>query len=188
MTTPPTAPDVPLPAGAHTLSTWEDWDNEFRILWGEGRRVEATNILLSPCAAQLPDGSIDTGGTVADEPAQVMIDELRDGNSYDCLSVSVQGTRNLAQALIEGGRRARRVGDTMTTRTDAHAFEAVIAGWDEAIACQSVHGCSGQATWLAVTHKPCGGPKSICAEHVLRWMGEAMEVIAEGGEMQLPGL
>jgi hypothetical protein len=72
----------------------------------------------------------------------------------------------------------------MTTRTDA--FEDVIAGLEEAIACQSVHGCSRQATWLAITHKPCGGPKRLCAEHVLRWMGEAMEIIAEQGEMRCP--
>jgi hypothetical protein len=71
-----------------------------------------------------------------------------------------------------------------TTRTDA--FEAVIAGWAKAIACQSVPGCSRQATWLAVTHKPCDGPKSICAEHVLRWMGAAMEIVAEWGEIHCP--
>ena len=46
--------------------------------------------------------------------------------------------------------------------------------------------CSRQATWLAVTHKPCGGPKLLCAEHVLRWMGEAMEIIVERGEMHCP--
>jgi hypothetical protein len=45
------------------------------------------------------------------------------------------------------------------TTTTADAFEAVIAGWDEAIACQSVHGCSRQATWPAIPHKPCGGTK-----------------------------
>jgi hypothetical protein len=72
----------------------------------------------------------------------------------------------------------------MTTRTEA--FEDVIAGWDEAIACQSVHGCSRQATCLAIPHKPCGGAKPLCAEHVLRWMGEATEIIAEQSEMRCP--
>jgi hypothetical protein len=74
----------------------------------------------------------------------------------------------------------------MTTRTDTTTFEDVIAGWDAAIACQSVHGCSRQATWLAIPHKPCGGPKPLCGEHVLQWMGEAMEIIAERGEMHCP--
>ena len=76
----------------------------------------------------------------------------------------------------------------MTTTTTTDAFEDVIAGWGEAIACKSVHGCSGQATWLAIPQKPCDGPKAICAEHVLRWMGEAMEIIAEWGEIYCPGL
>jgi|GEM_PF-4342071 len=26
-------PDVPLPAGAHLLSTWADWDYMNRVIW-----------------------------------------------------------------------------------------------------------------------------------------------------------
>ena len=75
----------------------------------------------------------------------------------------------------------------MTTTTTTDAFEDVIADWGEAIACKSVNGCSRQATWLAIPHKSCDGPKAICAEHVLRWMGEAMEIIAEWGGIHCPG-
>jgi hypothetical protein len=73
----------------------------------------------------------------------------------------------------------------MTTRTDA--FQDVMAGWGEAIACQSVHGCSRQAKWVAVAHKPCGGPQSICAEHVLRWMGGGDGNHCRAGRNALPG-
>jgi hypothetical protein len=91
-------PNPPLPAGTHTLSDWKDWDYLYRLLWGDMRLVEATNIGLSTTAAQLPDGSIDDG-TVAEEPA-VIIDEFRDGKRWDCLTVTVQGARNLATSLI----------------------------------------------------------------------------------------
>jgi hypothetical protein len=45
------------------------------------------------------DGSIDITGQVAEQPT-VMIDELRDGVAWECLTVNVQGARNLAKALI----------------------------------------------------------------------------------------
>jgi hypothetical protein len=91
--------EVPLPPGAHTLSTWADWDDLYRIVWGESRRVEGTQIVLSPCAPQLPDGSIEISGALSDEVTAIMIDEIRDGATCDCLSVTVAGARNLAQAL-----------------------------------------------------------------------------------------
>jgi len=70
----------------------------------------------------------------------------------------------------------------MTTTTTTDAFEDVIAGWGEAIACKSVHGCSRQATWLAIPHKSCDGPKAICAEHVLRWMGRRWKSLPSGAK------
>ena len=95
--------DVPLPAGTTALSSFKDWGNEFRFVWREHRRVDATNIALTPCAAQLHDGSIDTDGAVSDEPPGVFIDEVEDDGEMGrkCLKVSVQGAKNLAAALIE---------------------------------------------------------------------------------------
>ena len=52
-------PNIAPPGGAETLCDWADWDDEFRFVFSE-TRVEGTNFVLSPCAAQLPDGSIDT--------------------------------------------------------------------------------------------------------------------------------
>jgi hypothetical protein len=92
-------PDVQLPPGAHTLSTWADWDGLYRLVWGDSVLLKDTSIVLSTSAPQLPDGSADTAGVVADEVTAILIGEIRDGASYDCLSGSVQGARNLAQAL-----------------------------------------------------------------------------------------
>jgi hypothetical protein len=96
-------PDVPPPAGTTTtLDDWKEWGYKFRFVWGDGRRVEATNIRLTPCAAQLPDGSIDAEGVVAEEPPSVFIDQVEnDGTCRECLKVSVEGARNLAAALLD---------------------------------------------------------------------------------------
>jgi len=94
-------PDVALPAGAHTLSddSADDWPDKHRFAWGDARRVEATNFVAAPCAAQLADATIDTAGTVAGEPPCIFIDEVRDGTVFDLLRVSVDGARSLATAL-----------------------------------------------------------------------------------------
>ena len=73
-------PNIAPPAGAEAMCDWADWDNKFRHVWGDRRHVGGTNIVLTPFAAQLPTGSIDTDALVAGEPPQVMIDELRDGD------------------------------------------------------------------------------------------------------------
>ena len=64
-------------------------------------RVEGTNIVLSPCAAQLPDGSIDHAGVVSEPPSVMIISELDDGGGCELLNVSMQDARKLAQALLE---------------------------------------------------------------------------------------
>ena len=95
-------PDVPLPAGTTVHGDFDQWGYEFRNIWGDDRRVDATDISLAPCAAQLPDGSIDTEGAVADSPPQIFIDEVRaDGARCECLRVSVEGALNLAADLLK---------------------------------------------------------------------------------------
>jgi hypothetical protein len=94
-------PDVPLPAGTTVLGDWDQWGHEFRLVWGDHRRVAATDISLSPCAAQLPDGSIDTEGAVAERAPQIFIDQAEDdGTRRQCLQVSMEGARHLVAALI----------------------------------------------------------------------------------------
>src|SRR6478672_2404079 len=39
-------PDVPLPAGTTVGGDFDQWGHEFRIIWGDDRRVEATDISL----------------------------------------------------------------------------------------------------------------------------------------------
>lgn len=55
--------------------------------------------MLSACAPQLPDCSIDLTAAVADGEPEAMIDQTRDGSIYDCLTASVRGARDLAKAL-----------------------------------------------------------------------------------------
>ena len=99
MTTTTTTSDVPLPSVTHTLSTFEEWGGDYRVVWGDARPVPAANISLQPHAVQLRDGTIDDG--TAEEPPRIAIDKiLGDGNFADCLSVTVQGARNLAEALL----------------------------------------------------------------------------------------
>ena len=61
-------PNIAPPAGAEAMCDWADWDNEFRFVFSK-TRVDGTNFVLSPCAAQLPDGSIDTEGLVSEAPS-----------------------------------------------------------------------------------------------------------------------
>jgi len=94
--------DVPLPAGTTVGGDFDQWGHEFRIIWGDDRRVEATDISLAPTAAQLPDGSINTEGAVADMSPQIFIDRVADdGTNYECLRVSVEGAQNLAADLLK---------------------------------------------------------------------------------------
>jgi len=91
-----------LPAGTTVHGDFDQWGYEFRNIWGDDRRVDATDISLAPCAAQLPDGSIDTEGAVADSPPQIFSDEVRaDGARCECLRVSVEGALNLAADLLK---------------------------------------------------------------------------------------
>ena len=43
-----TTSDVPPPSGAHTLSTWEEWGGDYRLVWGADRPVPASDISLAP--------------------------------------------------------------------------------------------------------------------------------------------
>jgi hypothetical protein len=74
MTTTTTIPDVPPPSGAHTLSTWEEWGGDYRLVWGTDRPVPASIISLAPHAVQLRDGSIDDGAVA--EPPGIAVEEV----------------------------------------------------------------------------------------------------------------
>jgi hypothetical protein len=95
-----TTTDVPPPSGAHTLSTWEEWGGDYRLVWGADRPVPASDISLAPHAVQLRDGSIDDGAVA--EPPGIAVEEVDDdGRRGEHFSITAQGARNLAQALIE---------------------------------------------------------------------------------------
>jgi len=79
-------------------------------------RVEGTNIVLSPCAAQLPDGSIDHAGVVSEPPSVMIISELDDGGGCELLNVSMQDARKLAQALLQAADEIDRWATTRGTR------------------------------------------------------------------------
>ena len=75
-------PNIVPPADAEAMCDWADWDNEFRFA-SPKIRVDGTNFVLSPCAAQLPDGSIDTEATVTNDPPHMDIYELVDGRMHE---------------------------------------------------------------------------------------------------------
>ncbi|KUI42306.1 hypothetical protein AU197_14425 [Mycobacterium sp. IS-1590] len=56
-----TIPDMPLPPGAHTLSTWADWDYKYRVVWTEDRSLEGHDATVLGAAIQMADGHIDDG-------------------------------------------------------------------------------------------------------------------------------
>jgi hypothetical protein len=91
-------PDVPLPAGTRALDDWGACGNEYRIISTDANPVEATGLLVSMVATQLRDGSISVDDS-HDAPL-VFVDELIDGRSYERLTVSAEGARNLAAALV----------------------------------------------------------------------------------------
>jgi hypothetical protein len=93
-------PNIVPPVGAETLCEWADWGNEYRFVTND-HRVEGTNIVLSPCAAQLPDGSIDTEATVASDPPHVTIYEITNGHTWERMRVDLTDARKLAQALLD---------------------------------------------------------------------------------------
>lgn len=101
-----TTPDIPLPAGTFLLceESFEVWDGEYRLIWGDGHPAASTNFVVQPWATQLPDGSIPNEGADGDDMAGaqcgIHVDETRDGASYECLTVTVAGARGLAAALL----------------------------------------------------------------------------------------
>ena len=80
----------------------------------QNHHVDGTNFVLSPCAAQLPDGSIDTDATVTNDPPHVTIYELVDGNMHEGMRVDLKDARKLAQALLEAADETRPVGEHLT--------------------------------------------------------------------------
>jgi hypothetical protein len=91
-------PIVP-PACAEGLSDWAV-DNEFRFVISESG-VDGTNLVLSPVAAQIPDGSIDTEATVTTDRPHVTIYEFADGDTHERLRVNLKDARKLAQLPLD---------------------------------------------------------------------------------------
>ena len=93
-------PDVALPPGTEVYTGWEsDSNGTSRIIWGDARTVEATGISLQAHAVQLADGSIDVNTRARGDRPGIAIDETRDGNTRDCLNVTLDGARHLVAAL-----------------------------------------------------------------------------------------
>ena len=88
-------PDVPLPAGAYVQADWHDTGGQYRIVTTDARPVDATDLIVSVSAVQLPDGSIDK-----DESPLVWVDEQVDGRRCECFNITTAGARQLARALI----------------------------------------------------------------------------------------
>ena len=59
-----------------------------------------TQISLQPHAIQLADGSIDVNTESAADRPGIAMDEICDGNTRDCLNVTLDGARHLVAALI----------------------------------------------------------------------------------------
>ncbi len=104
-------PNIAPPAGAEAMCDWADWDNEFRFVFSK-TRADGTNFVLWPCAAQLPDGSIDTEATVTNDPPHVDINELVDGRLHERMRVDLKDARKLAQALLEAADELDRWANT----------------------------------------------------------------------------
>jgi hypothetical protein len=95
-------PNVDLLPGTETYTGWEhDSNGTRRIIWGAARHVDTTQISIQPHAIQLADGSIDVNTESADDRPGIAIDEIHDGNTRDCLNVTLDGARNLVAALIQ---------------------------------------------------------------------------------------
>ncbi|BDB43325.1 hypothetical protein Mkiyose1665_18280 [Mycobacterium kiyosense] len=70
----PTTPPAP---GAYTLSTWADWDHQYRVVWTPD--VAVADCLVTGSAIQFPDGRVGDGHRRHDdrdpEPPLVMVGE-----------------------------------------------------------------------------------------------------------------
>ena len=94
-------PDFAPPAGENASNDWHETDNAYRFVWGENRRVEATDLSVSTCATQLPDGSIEPAGIDSETAPVVCIDTIKDGVTSECLTLSLEGAQSLMAALAE---------------------------------------------------------------------------------------
>ncbi|HEY2085220.1 MAG TPA: hypothetical protein VGH54_04165 [Mycobacterium sp.] len=111
MTTTPNVPFVPLPPGVEDYDAWHDWNYEYRLIWGAAREVQSwphdghvgdeRSIIVAPCAAQLPDGSVATDERASNAPVIVLQGKNADGALRDLLTVPASRARELASALLE---------------------------------------------------------------------------------------
>src|SRR5262245_22414265 len=85
-----TIPDIPLPPGADTASTWEEWEHEFRVIHTADRPIADTQAIAYASAIQSPDGNVDSEL----EPPQIWIEDRGDG-------LSIAQARSLAAVLLE---------------------------------------------------------------------------------------
>jgi hypothetical protein len=86
--------DVPTPAGAEFVDTWQEHDPQpYRILLGAKRSIEGHDAKVWTSVAQFADGSIDQGGTIEPPHVHAGLDD-EDGMTAD-------QARQLAAALIE---------------------------------------------------------------------------------------
>lgn len=95
-TMPSPFPDVALPPGADSASTWEDWDMAFRLFYGASRLVpDATGATIAEVRAvgiQLRDGSVAVHGS--DAPSI-------DVYTYTDSGLTAAQARELAVALLQ---------------------------------------------------------------------------------------
>jgi hypothetical protein len=97
-----TIPDVDLPPRTEAYTDWmHDSDGAHRIIWGDARQVDTTQVSLQPHAIQLADGSMEVNTESAGDRPGIAIDEVRDGKIWEHLNVTVEGARALTQALLE---------------------------------------------------------------------------------------
>ncbi|MDT5092784.1 MAG: hypothetical protein QOH60_2147 [Mycobacterium sp.] len=101
MTTTTTHPDVPLPEGTHLLcdESFEVWNGEYRLVWGDAHPAASTNFSAQPWATQLPDGSVPSN-SVDDQNTGVHVDEVANGVRRQTLDLTPEGARGLAAALL----------------------------------------------------------------------------------------
>ncbi|WP_094357631.1 hypothetical protein [Mycobacterium marinum] len=61
---------IPLPPGADSSQSWDDWGHKYRVVWTGTTEIADTAVRGS--AIQFPDGKIDPG---VQEPPLVMVGE-----------------------------------------------------------------------------------------------------------------
>ena len=87
-------PNVALPAGAHTLDTWQDCDPQpYRVIVSADRKVTDHVLAVSPSAIQWADGTIDDGAL---EPPHIFVFNLGEGDPLNS-----DQARELASVLLE---------------------------------------------------------------------------------------